>query len=78
MAYENSGRLFKNTDKKSDRSPDYTGDFTDASGKKMNVAAWIKAGTQGRDNWLSFTVSEQRAPQGDENLAQPDDDDPQF
>lgn len=76
MAYENSGRLFKNDKKKSDKSPDYTGDFTDADGKKMNVAAWVKAGTQGRDNWLSFRISEQRAPE--ENLAQPDGEGGRF
>lgn len=57
MSFENTGRLFKN-DKKSDNSPDYTGDFTNEDGVKMRVAAWVKPGTQGRANWLSFKVSE--------------------
>ena len=58
MAYENSGRLFKNDKKSSDKAPDYRGDFTDADGKKMEVSAWVKPGTEGRPNWLSFKISE--------------------
>lgn len=73
MSYENTGRLFKNEDKKSSNSPDYTGDFTNANGGKMNVAAWIKQGTKDRPNWLSFKISEQTGPREQENLAQPDD-----
>ena len=60
MPYENSGRLFVNDKKKTDNHPDYTGDFTDANGKKMNVAAWVRRGTEGRPNWLSFTINEPR------------------
>ena len=29
----------------SDKSPDYTGDFTDENGTKMRVAAWVKPGS---------------------------------
>lgn len=60
MTYENTGRLFANENKKSDNQPDYTGDFTAADGTKMNVAAWIKPGTQGRRQWLSFRISPQQ------------------
>jgi len=58
MAYENSGRLFKNDKKTKDSQPDYTGDFTNANGDKKQVSAWFKEGTQGRAKWLSFRVSE--------------------
>ena len=68
MAYENTGRLFRNTDKKTAKSPDYTGDFTDNTGTKMNVAAWIKPGTEGRPDWLSFRISEHKpATESSEN-----------
>lgn len=58
MSFENTGRLFKNEHKKTDKQPDYTGDFTDEHGVKMRVAAWIKPGKEGKSNWLSFKVSE--------------------
>jgi hypothetical protein len=57
MAYENSGRLFKNDRKKSDKHPDYTGDWTDADGNKMRLAAWIKEGRDGGSKWMSITAS---------------------
>lgn len=56
MMYENTGRLFKNTRKTKDNQPDYTGDFTDANGVKMRVAAWLKDGRDGK--YMSFKVSE--------------------
>ena len=60
MAYENSGRLFKNEHKDlndpNDKRPNYTGDFTDEHGKKWRCAAWIKPGDKGK--WMSFKVSE--------------------
>ena len=57
MAYENSGRLFKNDRKQpGDNLPDYTGDLTDATGKKWRLAAWIKKGERGK--WMSLKVSE--------------------
>ena len=55
--YELSGRLFRNDRKEEGtKQPDYTGDYTDADGKKWRCAAWLKDGQKGK--WLSFKVSE--------------------
>lgn len=56
MTYENTGRLFKNDRRTSDKAPDYTGDFTDENGKKWRLAAWLKDGQRGK--WMSLKVSE--------------------
>jgi len=57
--YENSGRLFKNDKKEAgDKRPDYTGDFTDESGKKWRLAAWIKDGQKSK--WMSLKASEEQ------------------
>ena len=58
MSYENTGRLFKNDRKTAPNQPDYTGDFTDEHGTKLNCAAWVKPGKDGKSNWLSFRVTE--------------------
>jgi len=77
MSYENTGRLFLNERKTKPNQPDYTGDYTTEDGTKMKVAAWLKPGTDGRAQWLSFRVSEQQrqadplatnAPAGDTEL----------
>ena len=61
MAYENSGRLFRNEYKSKESQPDYKGDFTDENGKKWDLAAWIK--NNGRGDWLSVKVSPKREKQ---------------
>lgn len=75
--YENTGRLFKNDKKEpDDKRPDYTGDFTDASGTKMRLAAWLKDSDQG-GKWMSLKVSEMQQPGGPQQAQQtaPDLDD---
>ena len=57
MTYELTGRLFPNDRKETDKHPDMSGDFVDASGVKMRVAAWWKPSKKGGDDWLSFQVS---------------------
>lgn len=45
MAYEqkpNSGSLFKNDKKTTDKHPDYTGTWKDENGKMWSFAAWVK------------------------------------
>ena len=74
MAYENSGRLFKNDHKTADNHPDYTGDFTDERGKKWRCAAWIKDGERGK--WMSFKVSEQQRPDNYQETVGPETPDP--
>jgi len=55
---ENSGSLFKNTNKKTDNHPDYTG-IIDIGGKVMRIAGWKKAGKEGT-TFLSLQVSEEK------------------
>ena len=58
MAYENSGRLFRNEYKSKDSQPDWKGDFTDESGKKWDFAAWTKNNPRGEG--ISEKVSYER------------------
>jgi hypothetical protein len=68
MAYEtrdNSGRLFKNEEKK-ERGPDYSGDCL-VNGVPMYMDAWLKTAESGR-KWMSFSFKakqqqRQAAPQ---------------
>lgn len=65
MAFElkpNSGSLFKNDRKTSDKHPDYTGTWKDADGKEWQLAAWVKEGSKGK--FFSLSASEKRAVSG--------------
>lgn len=53
----NSGSLFKNKKKETDKHPDYTGEIN-VDGKLLRLSAWIKDGKNGK--WMSLSVSEQR------------------
>ncbi len=55
MDYRDSFILFKN-DKKSDKSPDYTGKITLSDGTEKRLAAWIKDGKNGK--FLSGKLSD--------------------
>lgn len=60
----NTGVLFKNTNKTSEKHPDYKGK-ANANGKEMDIAAWIKQGKNGSFMSLSFSepyVAPQSAP----------------
>ena len=69
MAYEtkdNSGRLFKNEEKKNERGPDYSGTCL-INGEEMFMDAWVKTAESGR-KWMSFSFKpkqqkQQSAPQ---------------
>jgi hypothetical protein len=50
-----SGALFRETDKKSDRAPDYTGSLT-IHGTRYRLAGWVKAGREGK-KFLSIAAS---------------------
>ncbi|MGI9503967.1 MAG: hypothetical protein ACR2RE_13040 [Geminicoccaceae bacterium] len=54
--YTNSGILFVNDRKKREGHPDYTGNFTDVTGKKWRLAAWKKQGRKGE--FISVQASE--------------------
>ena len=56
MAYEtkdNSGRLFKNEEKKNERGPDYSGTCL-INGEERFMDAWLKTAESGR-KWMSFS-----------------------
>ena len=56
---ERSGSLFKNAEKRSDKSPDYTGNLK-LGGKLYRVAGWIRASAKG-DKYMSLAISEPEA-----------------
>jgi uncharacterized protein (DUF736 family) len=65
MAYEmndNSGSLFRENEKKSEKSPDYSGKIK-INGKELRLAGWIKQ-TKSGDTYLSLSVSEPRSKNG--------------
>lgn len=51
--YDNSGALFKNDRKNSDRHPDYTGSLT-IEGREYWIPGWLKEGKSGR--FMSLAV----------------------
>lgn len=54
---KNSFILFYETDKKTDKSPDFTGTYTDQNGKEWRIAAWERTSKSGK-NFLSGKVDE--------------------
>jgi uncharacterized protein (DUF736 family) len=53
---KNSGVLFKNDRKETDRHPDYRGTFTDSKGVEHWLSAWIKTSAKG-DKFMSLSAS---------------------
>jgi hypothetical protein len=60
--YPNSGALFKNKQKKSDKSPDYYGSL-DVNGVDYDLSAWLKANDKGTFMSLSIRPKQERQPQ---------------
>jgi hypothetical protein len=58
--YDNSGLLFRNHDKETDKHPDYKGNLT-IGGAEYWLSAWIKDGKRGKFMSLSVKPKEQRA-----------------
>jgi len=54
-----SGALFRETDKKSDRSPDYAGNVT-IKGVRYRLAGWVKEGKRGKFLSLAVRADEQQ------------------
>ena len=54
---KNTFMLFYETEKKTDKSPDFTGKLTDINGKEWRVAAWERTSKNG-NNFLSGKVDE--------------------
>ena len=77
--YPNSGSLFKNDKKKTDKHPDYTGSG-EVDGVEYWFSAWIKEGKKGKFMSLSFQPKDQHAPeqQGEAPYGGNQDDDTPF
>jgi hypothetical protein len=66
MAYEKkegSGALFKNSERKTDKHPEYRGDIL-IDGKEYWLAGWVKEGKNGKFFSLKATVKEERSGNG--------------
>lgn len=83
MAYEqrdNSGTLFKNDKRTTDKHPNATGTAL-IGGVAYRVSAWTKEGTKGKFQSLSFTLAEEgeKKPEAAKPAARFDDmDAPPF
>jgi hypothetical protein len=58
MGYEtkpNTGSLFKNEDRRNDKSPEYSG-TVDIDGKEYRIAGWVKTAKSGK-KFFSLAVS---------------------
>lgn len=53
----NTGTLFPNDYKKTDKQPDWRGKWVDENGKEWQMAAWVKTGKSGIE-FLSLSASE--------------------
>lgn len=54
---DNSGVLFKNANKTSDKQPDYTGTVT-VNGKELRIAAWENESKDKKTKFLKLSVSD--------------------
>lgn len=64
---EGSGAIFKNKDKKTDKHPDYTGNFKGLDGKMYGAALWLAKDKNG-NAYFSFKQSEFKAKEDKQDL----------
>ena len=74
---DNSGILFRNLDKRSDKSPDYTGTAM-IDGVMYYVSAWTKEGGKGKFQSLAFKRKDEQRREVKEPRRQDDDSDLPF
>lgn len=74
MSYDNTnkGVLFKNTKKKQDNHPDYTGSIN-VLGKGYKLAAWINESKKGT-KYMALSIANDFSTEQDESV--PEDDIP--
>jgi hypothetical protein len=73
MAYipkDNSGSLFRNDQKKHDKSPDYSGTIMIA-GTEKRISAWLREGKKGK--YLSLQISDMQDRGGSSAPSSSDD-----
>ena len=58
----NTGTLFKNTEKKDDKHPDYKGKVLIEGVGEKELAAWIKTARDGKTKYMSLVISEPWKP----------------
>lgn len=73
----NSGVLFKNTKKHTEKHPDYTGSWTDANGVEHWLSAWISTSKSG-SKYLRLSASEKKQRVPEEQPKDFDDSDVPF
>lgn len=74
---DNSGILFRNDKKTSEKHPDYKGNAIIGT-KKMWLSAWIKEGARGKFMSLAFTPADQQAQPQTKTPAQDEEFEPPF
>ena len=60
---DNSGVLFKNEKKTSDKAPDYSGSVV-VDGKEKKIAAWVNKGKDGGKSYFSLKFEEPQQKSG--------------
>ncbi len=73
MSYDNSGILFKNDRKQTEKHPDYTGSIT-INGIEHWLSAWIKKGQKGSFMSLSIGDVKEKQAQKPQERQQPEPD----
>ena len=73
----NTGTLFKNTDKKDDKQPDYKGKILVEGIGEKDLAAWINTARDGKTKYMSLLVSEPWKPKPKAAPARPQQSAPQ-
>lgn len=69
----NSGVLFPNSYKKSDKQPDFTGNIILPDGTKMRLAGWANKSPKGQE-YISVKISEFQQEQDKQNDKEFQDD----
>jgi len=71
MGYPNSGALFKNDNKTTDKHPDLNGSC-EVDGKKFYISAWLKEGKNSGKKFYSLSFKEAEQKEEDRSQAVPE------